>query len=172
MKKSMRLMVLVPVVSMFAALSLSATAQQPPPKKPAPKAAVGPHPGPVVPGRQIGPHPGPRGPGIVGIHHRFDPHHFDRAAWGLGRAYPYGCRWERCGYWWWADGYWYFYDRPFAGPPEVVSEVAYDEQGNLVPVEPAPAPPPPVGYVPPPPPVVFVPPPPPALCIGPLCVRQ
>jgi hypothetical protein len=180
MSTSKRFMVLVPLVSIFAALSLSAMAQQPPPKKPAPKAApvrpVGPmgHPGPTG-------HPGPMGhggpighggPGMAGIHHRFDPHHFDRAAWGLGRAYPYACRWGRCGYWWWADGYWYFYDRPLAGPPEVISEFAYDEQGNLVPVtveaSPPPPPGPPVVYGPPP---VYVPPPPPIVCVGPLCVR-
>ena len=35
-------------------------------------------------------------------HRRFDPHHFDHRLWALGRAYPHGCRWGRCGYWWWA----------------------------------------------------------------------
>ena len=158
MSTSKRFMVFVPLVSIFVALSLSAMAQEPP-KKPAAKApAVQPR-GQVKPGPMAGPHPGPRGPGMAGMHHRVDPHHFDRAAWGLGRAYPYGCRWGRCGYWWWADGYWYFYDQQFAGSPEVVSEVAYDEQGNLVPVEAAP--PPAVGYAPPPPPVGYMPPPPP-----------
>ena len=89
-------------------------------------------------------------------HHRFDPRHFDRHLWSLGRAYPYGCRWGRCGYWWWAGGFWYFYDRPIYGPPEVVSEFAYDPQGNFVPVEAVVAVPPatmgPVAMPPPPPP--------------------
>src|ERR1700722_16276732 len=85
-------------------------------------------------------------------HRRFDPHHFDHRVWALGRAYPHGCRWGRCGYWWWADGYWYFYDHPLNGPPEAVSEVAYDEQGSLVPMEAAmPGPPGPAGMPPPPP---------------------
>jgi hypothetical protein len=93
-------------------------------------------------------------------HARFDPRHFDRHLWALGRAYPYGCRWGRCGYWWWADGYWYSYDHALAGPPDVVSEVAYDDQGNVVPVEVAvPVAPPVAVAVPPPEPV---PPPPPA----------
>jgi hypothetical protein len=61
-----------------------------------------------------------------------DPRHWtsrDRAAWHGGHAY-HGCRFDRCGNWWWADGYWYFYDYPVFGPPELVSEVAYDDQGN------------------------------------------
>jgi hypothetical protein len=102
---------------------------------------------------------GPRSAAMRHDYHRFDPRHFDRHLWGLGHAYPYGCRWGRCGYWWLADGYWYFYDHPLYGPPELVSEVAYDEQGNLVPVEavvpvaPTPVPPAPVaGAMPPPPP--------------------
>jgi hypothetical protein len=100
--------------------------------------------GPVVKGPVV-PHP----PGVA---RRFHPRHFDRHAWGLGRAYPYGCRWGRCGYWWWVGGYWYFYDQPFGGAPVEVSLYAYDEQGNLVPVEddePPPDPPPPVAPYPP-----------------------
>jgi len=136
MSKLARFMMVVPLLSAFVATSLSAFAEEPrrPPGEP----------------RAVMRHE----------HHRFDPHHFDHRVWALGRAYPYGCRWGRCGYWWWADGYWYFYDHPVNGAPELVSEVAYDEQGNLMPVEaagpmvaappmaaPAPVPPPP----PPPP---------------------
>ena len=60
------------------------------------------------------------------------------------------------------DGYWYFYDHPLNGPPEAVSEVAYDEQGNLVPMEAAmPGPLGPAGMLPPPPGAMGPPPPPP-----------
>jgi hypothetical protein len=106
-------------------------------------------------------------------HRRFDPHHFDHRAWALGRAYPHGCRWGRCGYWWWADGYWYFYDQPLNGPPGMVSEIAYDEQGNLVPMDPSmagppgPGMPPPGPGMPPPPPGAMGPPPPPGAMMGP-----
>jgi hypothetical protein len=98
--------------------------------------------------------------------------HFDHRLWALGRAYPHGCRWGRCGYWWWADGYWYFYDQPLNGPPAVVSEIAYDEQGNLVPLGaagpvplgpqgPAAMPPAPPSGMGPPPAAAMGPPPPP-----------
>jgi hypothetical protein len=156
MKIFKHLWVLVAVVSIFAGLLLSAMAQEPPPRKPpaVPQksqakpgpptrpAAIGrPSPtGPAAIGRPVAPHP-------LGVARRFDPRHFDRHAWGRGRAYPYGCRWGRCGYWWWVDGSWYFYDRPFVEVPEEVSPFAYDEQGNLVPVAgdaPLPALPPPV----------------------------
>jgi hypothetical protein len=124
MNRPARFMIAVPLLSVFMVISLSALAQQP--RRP--------------PGE-------PRQAAMRQEHRRFDPRHFDHHLWALGRPYPYGCRWGRCGYWWWADGYWYFYDHPLYGPPEVVSEVAYDEQGNAVPVEAAvpvaPAPPPP-----------------------------
>jgi hypothetical protein len=112
MSRPARFMIMVPLMSAFMAMSLSALAEEP--KRP----------------------PGdPRLAAMHHEHHRFDPRHFDHRQWALGRAYPHGCRWGRCGYWWWADGYWYFYDHPVYGPPEVISEVAYDEQGNLLPVE-------------------------------------
>jgi outer membrane protein with glycine zipper len=146
MNRLARFVILVPLLSM--PMSLSALAEEPkrPPRD-------------------------PRASAMRNEHRRFDPRHFDHRLWALGRAYPHGCRWGRCGYWWWADGYWYFYDRPVYGPPEVVSEVAYDEQGNLVPLETAvpvaPAPPVPAG-VPPPVPAAALPPPPPPVAPNPV----
>ena len=122
MNRPARFVIVVPLLSMFMAMSLSALAEEP--RRGEPRAAM------------------------HHAHRRFDPHHFDHRLWALGRAYPHGCRWGRCGYWWWADGYWYFYDHPLNGPPEAVSEVAYDEQGNLVPMEAAmPGPPGPAGML-------------------------
>jgi hypothetical protein len=144
MNKPARFMIVVPLLSMFTATSLSAVAQEP--RRGEPRAAM------------------------HYAHRRFDPHHFDHRLWALGRAYPHGCRWGRCGYWWWAGGYWYFYDQPLNGPPAAVSEIAYDEQGNLVPVETAmpvpPGPPGPEG-MPPPPPGTMGPPPPAPAAMGP-----
>ena len=149
MNRPARFMIVVPLLSMFMAMSLSALAEEP--RRGEPRAAM------------------------HHAHRRFDPHHFDHRLWALGRAYPHGCRWGRCGYWWWADGYWYFYDHPLNGPPEAVSEIAYDEQGNLVPMEaampgppgPAGMPPPPPGAMGPPPPTAMGPPPPPPPPPGP-----
>jgi hypothetical protein len=53
----------------------------------------------------------------------------DRAAWHHGHAY-HECRFGRCGYWWSANGYWYFYNNPVYDAPDLVSEVAYDDQGS------------------------------------------
>jgi hypothetical protein len=134
MNRPARFIIVVPLLFMFTATSLSALAQEP--RRGEPRAAM------------------------HYAHRRFDPHHFDHRLWALGRAYPHGCRWGRCGYWWWADGYWYFYDQPLNGPPAVVSEIAYDEQGNLVP-GPAAMPPVPPSAMGPPPPAAMGPPPPP-----------
>ncbi|HEY1982364.1 MAG TPA: hypothetical protein VGH13_20000 [Xanthobacteraceae bacterium] len=129
MNRFARFMIVAPLLSAFIGTSLSAQAEE---------FRRGPD-----------PHGGP----MRHDHARFDPHHFDHHMWALGRAYPYSCRWGRCGYWWWADGYWYAYDQALVGPPDVVSEVAYDDQGNVVPVGPVAAvPPPPPGAMPPPPP--------------------
>ena len=142
MNRLARVTIVAPLLSWFMAMSLSALAEEPRRPPGAPRAAAMRH-----------------------DHRRFDPHHFDHRLWALGRAYPHGCRWGRCGYWWWADGYWYFYGQPLNGPPAVVSDIAYDEQGNLVPVEaampvPPGGPPGPAG-MPPPPPGAMGPPPPP-----------
>ena len=133
MSRSRRFTVFVPVVSIFAALSLSAMAQEPP-KKPPPKAPTVQQRGPVGPGPQVG-HgpPGHGGPPARAVEHHpmgRDPGHWtdrDRYAWGHGNWRPYGCHFGRCGYWWWADGYWYFYDHPMEGPPVEVSEYAYPD---------------------------------------------
>ena len=82
-------------------------------------------------------------------------------------------------------GVWYYYDRPYDGPPDYVSEVEYPDDGpgpgsDYVADEPVPAGPPvyrPPVYGPPgyPPPAVYGPPPvyvpPPVVCVGPFCVR-
>jgi hypothetical protein len=52
-----------------------------------------------------------------------------------------------------ADGYWYFYDHPMEGPPDVVSDIEYADPS----IEQVAAPPPDGEYAPPPP----GPPPPP-----------
>ena len=157
MSRSRRFTVFVPVVSIFAALSLSAMAQEPP-KKPPPKAPTVQLKGPTGPGPQVG-HgpPGNGGPPAHAVEHHpmgRDPGHWtdrDRYAWGHGSWRPYGCYFGRCGYWWWADGYWYFYDHPMEGPPIEVSEYAYPDPAAPPPsqgyAEPLPLPPPP----PPPP---------------------
>ena len=101
-------------------------------------------------------------------HRRFDARHFDHRLWALGRAYPHGVsvgalRLLVVGRWL-LD----FYDHPLNGPPELVSEIAYDEQGNLVPVEAGMSVPPGPPSMPPPPPGAMGPPPsPPPAAMGP-----
>jgi hypothetical protein len=106
-----------------------------------------------------------RGPG--GIRREivaFSPR--ERQLWAAGR-WHHEMRFGRLGYWYEVNGSWYFYDRPFDGPPAFVSEVEFvdpdldDEPAEVV-VSPAPV------VVAPPPAVVVVPP---AVCIGPFCVR-
>ena len=77
----------------------------------------------------------------------------ERRSWVGGHWRPYECRFGRCGYWWMADGYWYFYDHPMDGPPDVVSDIEYADPS----IEQVAAPPPGAEYAPPPP----GPPPPP-----------
>ena len=100
----------------------------------------------------------------------------ERAAWYGGR-WRHEQRFGRYGYWWEINGAWYYYDQPFDGPPDYVSEVEYSDDGPDPYADPyAPAmvdEPIPVG-----PPVVYAPqpmyvppPPPPVVCIGPLCIR-
>lgn len=72
-------------------------------------------------------------------------------------------RFGRLGYWYEVDGAWYFYDRPFDGPPTYVSEVEFFDPALGPPAVVAPAP-----VVVAPAPVVVVPP---AVCVGPLCIR-
>lgn len=192
MKTCKRLMVFGSVLSVLMMLSLQALAAQA--KVSAGRPAIGapavhligpgqsvpqlqPRSGSGVPGAQVGQRQGPVGRnGPAGqksvfrhVHPRLEPHHFDRAAWARGRAYPRECRWGRCGYWWSLDGYWYFYDRPFNGAPEAVSEVAYDDGGNVMPMEAESSPSLPIslGILPPISPGIVVLP----SCFGPVCLR-
>jgi hypothetical protein len=169
----------ISLISLFAALSLSATAEQTG-KKPAPKAqAVQPK------GSAGGGHPavgtghatagsghaagrqGGRGPAAgTGPHFAHDRSHWgdrERRSWAGGHWSPRECRFGRCGYWWSADGYWYFYDHPMDGPPDVVSDVEYADPT----VEAGPPPSPDAVPVPVPMPIVIQRPP---VCVGPLCL--
>ena len=172
MNKSKHLLLSLSLVSIFAAMSLSALAEEQAVKKPAPKAqavqpkgpVVGSHP-PTAPGHpMVGPgqhaivgsgHPmgGPGGRGITanrGPHFVHDRSHWgdrERRAWTGGHWRPYECRFGRCGYWWMADGYWYFYDQPMEGPPDVVSDIEYADPS----IEQVAAPPPDGEYAPLPP---------------------
>jgi len=134
-----------------------------------------------------GPHGGP--PGARGVHAlgergysfrgpgggrreiaSFGPR--ERAIW-LGGRWHHDMRFGRLGYWWEVNSAWYYYDRPFEGPPAFVSEVEFmdDDLGPPAVMAPAPAvvvAPPPAVVVAPPPVVVA---PPPVVCVGPFCVR-
>ena len=118
-----------------------------PPERAAPHVSIQPRVGPMNPGAQLGLRQVQRTSSQMGFamgreqrkvagagprSFDRDPRHWtghDRAAWHGGHAH-HECRFGRCGYWWSADGYWYFYDYPVYGPPESVSEIAYDDQGN------------------------------------------
>ena len=80
--------------------------------------------------------------------HERDVHRFNAEELGHWRAghWRNTCFGGRCGWWWFAGGQWYFYERPIYPYPLIVSEVAF--------VEPVP----PAAYVTPPP--VYVAPPP------------
>jgi hypothetical protein len=169
MTKSRLLMISLALVSIFAVASLPAIAEETN-KKPAPKAqaaqpkgpgagaarpAIGAHPSPgsgphgaVGPGHATG-RPGGTAAG-AGPHFAHDRSHWgdrERRAWAGGHWRPYECRFGRCGYWWMADGYWYFYDHPMDGPPDVVSDIEYADPS----AEQVAAPPPGGEYAPPPP---------------------
>ena len=83
--------------------------------------------------------------------HERDVRRFDAIELGhwRGGQWRNSCFGGRCGWWWFAGGQWYFYERPVYPYPLVVSEVTF--------VEPVPAP----VYVAPAPPVYVAPPPPP-----------
>jgi hypothetical protein len=110
---------------------------------------------------------------------------FARRSFG-GRFYRGNLAWERgswrhewrngrYGWWWGVGGAWYFYDRPYDGPPTYISDVEFLEDPAMADVGPPEDAPPPGAYAPepvvvaPPPAVVVVPPP--IVCVGPLCVR-
>jgi len=194
MNSSTRLPVVV--ASIVAALALPAMAQQgEPPKKPPAHAAPGPAghgaPGPQLhgapgPGQHAGPPGQFRGPGgehaarAIGergysfrgdFRGRRDLATFNERERGIW----YGGHWRhevhggRLGYWWEVNGVWYYYDRPFSGPPAYVSEV--EMYNDVDPGAPVVVGAPPVVVAPVPAPVYVAPPPPPVVCIGPLCVR-
>ena len=178
MSASRRLVSFISLVCVFAALSLPAMAEQVT-KKPTPKAqavqpkgsAVGGRPAigaghPATgPGHAAAGRPGGRGPAAGrGPHFAHDRSHWgdrERRSWAGGHWRPYECRFGRCGYWWAADGYWYFYDHPMDGPPDVVSDVEYAD-----PATEAAAPPPPDAVAVPAPIVIQRPP----VCVGPVCL--
>jgi hypothetical protein len=183
MTTSRKLMIAVSLAFIFAAAPLSAMAEQQTNKKPATKAqAVQPKGAtgvgrPEVSGRPPG---GPGQHGVAGMghaagrpsgraagsgpHFAHDRSHWgdrERRAWAGGHWRPYECRFGRCGYWWMADGYWYFYDNPMDGPPDVVSDVEYAD-----PNADAALPPDVVPAVVPAPVVIQRPP----VCVGPICL--
>jgi hypothetical protein len=68
-----------------------------------------------------------RGPGDVRREiATFNPR--EREIW-LGGRWHHDVRFGRLGYWWEINGAWYFYDRPFEGPPAFVSEVEFMDEG-------------------------------------------
>ena len=165
--KSKRLFISASLVLIAAAMALSAAAQeqttQPRPKAQAvqPRGPAAGHP-PTGPGRPMAGSARPTGgPGVRGVPGRGPHFAHDRRLWGErerrswagGHWRPYECRFGRCGYWWLADGYWYFYDHPMEGPPDVVSDIEYADPS----IEQVAAPPPGGEYAAPPP----GPPPPP-----------
>jgi hypothetical protein len=192
MNRSKRLMIGVAFTAMLSAISSFAMAQQPPnsppPNNQPPGQGLPNHP----PGRALPPRqgaaqfhrPGP-GPGHVvhaigergysfrgDFHGRREVRSFserERAVW-LGGHWRHEMHGGRMGYWWEVNGAWYFYDRPFDGPPEYVSEVEILDDPGVPPGAPVVVQPAPVVVVAPPV-VVVRPPPPPVVCLGPLCVR-
>jgi hypothetical protein len=182
---------IVPLISIFAALSFAALAQQPPgpqgrtPQKAAPQKAVPQRAAPVqrgpVTGARSGPGPqgartgvqqggrapqqGYRGPG-PGAGGRV--YHAERRDWG-GLAWDRG-RWRhewrngRYGWWWDTGGAWYYYDQPTDGPPTMVSDVEVMDDPNAAAEGPPPDEAPPPGAYPPP---AVVYPPPPAVYVPP-----
>ena len=99
------------------------------------------------------------GPPSRGLHFAHDRRLWgerERRSWVGGHWRPYECRFGRCGYWWLADGYWYFYDHPMEGPPDVVSDFEYADPS----IEQVAAPPPGGEYAAPPPGGEYAAPPP------------
>jgi hypothetical protein len=162
MNTSKNLMIAFSLVSIFAVAPLSAMAEQQTNKKPAAKAQAVLPKGPTGAGHPAG-RPGGKAVG-GGPHFAHDRGHWgdrERRSWAGGHWRPYECRFGRCGYWWFADGYWYFYDHPMDGPPDVVSDIEYADPNAAA----APRPPDAVP-VPVPAPVVIQRPP---VC-GPVCL--
>lgn len=98
--------------------------------------------------------------------HERDVHRFTAEELGHWRGgyWKNSCFGGRCGWWWFAGGRWYFYERPVYPYPLVVSEVAF--------VEPVPPPtvyvvPPAVTVAPAAPPIYAAPPPAPPVYAAP-----
>ena len=70
--------------------------------------------------------------------------HRDELALWRGGRWNNTCYGGRCGWWWFAAGQWYFYDRPMYPYPLAVAEVVYIEPMVALPL----APPPQVTYLP------------------------
>jgi hypothetical protein len=163
MNASSRFKIVVPLVSVLAAVAWSAHAQEPP-HKPEGKAGVqaprqGPgHPG--APGR--GPHDGHFARGALPAHN-FGGHAYrGHLAWEGGR-WHHEVRNGRDGWWWDVGGAWYYYPQPMEGPPTYVSEDFVDDgMGPDGPPVVGAYAPPPGAYPPPPPP----PPDPAASAVG------
>jgi hypothetical protein len=161
MRASKRFVVLVSLVSIVSALSLSAQAEEP---RDAHRGAGPMHPGPgrPGPGRPGGPagdrfaHGGLPGRSFGG--HAYHGH----LAWGGGR-WHHEIRNGRDGWWWDVGGAWYFYPQMIEGPPTYVSDVEYVDDSYVPDGQPADGgyPPAAAGYPPPGPAVAGYPPPPP-----------
>jgi hypothetical protein len=75
------------------------------------------------------------------VFHERDVHRFNEVEMGRWRGGQWrnSCFAGRCGWWWFAGGQWYFYDRPIYPYPLIVSEYAYVEPGAPVYAVPPPA---------------------------------
>ena len=75
---------------------------------------------------------------VVRARHAFFEHEFHRfgppesARWRRG-AWSHRCFGGRCGWWWFAGGQWYFYDRPVYPYPLIVSGFALVDPMPLMP---------------------------------------
>jgi hypothetical protein len=170
----------LPIVSLLAAVSLSAQAQeqqrgpggQPLGQRGAPAVRPGPaplrtpgpaqmHPSGPVAGRPGLPgHAGPvvgRGPDVRFTHGAIAAHNFGGHPY-RGRIGWEGGRWRhevhdgRDGWWWDVGGVWYYYPQPMEGPPAYVSEDYADDVVYAPAAAYDPDPPPPIAYEPAPPP--------------------
>ncbi len=172
MRAFKRSRIAVPLISIVAAFTFSAQAQEQehkPPQGQGRPAAPAAHPAAPRTGQVRGPQ-GPQGARVV--HGNFPQRNFGghpyhgRLAWGGGR-WRHEMHNGRMGWWWDVGGVWYFYPQPMDGPPTYVSdvEVMDDVAGPDDEMQPGPGPgyPPPVAaYAPPPPP----PPDPAASAVG------
>lgn len=120
---------------------------------------AGPRPGPAF-HAPPGTHPGAAraaafgrvGPGHVDFRaFHGDPRHWDARHFALwrGGSWHHDCRFGRCGWWWFADGEWYWYSAPVYPYPLVVSTIV---AADVAAADMAPPPPAPYPVAPPMPP--------------------